>query len=151
MNHRERIKAVFEGETVDIIPWVPRIDLWHNAHALAGTLPRKYEGMTVEDIHRAEGWPLHKVVPEYLKPERPEDTHHRAIGLYDLKEYPFTFEFSSDVDIEVALESDEDEEMIHVVYHTPVGSVSVRHGLTAEMKKSGASISWVREHAIKWP
>ena len=32
MTHRERISAVFRGETVDVIPWVPRIDLWHNAH-----------------------------------------------------------------------------------------------------------------------
>jgi 5-methyltetrahydrofolate--homocysteine methyltransferase len=29
--------------------------------------------------------------------------------------------------------------------------VSVRHGLTSEMKKAGASISWVKEHAIKGP
>jgi corrinoid protein of di/trimethylamine methyltransferase len=151
MNHRERIKAIFRGETVDIIPWVPRIDLWHNAHVLSGTLPRKYEGMTVEDVHRAEGWPLHKMIPEYLKAEKPEDIHHRAIGLYNLKEFPYTFEFSRDVDVEVNLEIGEDEEMTHVVYHTPVGSVSVRHGLTAEMKKSGASVSWVKEHAIKGP
>ena len=59
MNHRERITAVFRGETVDVIPWVPRLDLWHNAHAMSGTLPEKYAGMSVEDIHRAEGWPLH--------------------------------------------------------------------------------------------
>jgi corrinoid protein of di/trimethylamine methyltransferase len=151
MNHRERIRAVFRGELVDVIPWVPRIDLWHNAQALAGTLPKKYEGMTVEQIHRTEGWPLHKFVPEYLKPEKPEDIYHRGIGLYDLKEYPHTFEFPSDVEIEVDLEFSEDEEMTHVVYHTPVGSVSVRHGLTVEMRTSGASISWVKEHAIKGP
>ena len=29
--HRERILKVARGETVDKIPWVPRIDLWHNA------------------------------------------------------------------------------------------------------------------------
>lgn len=151
MNHRERITAVFQGETVDVIPWVPRLDLWHNAHTMSGTLPEKYAGMSVEDIHRAEGWPLHKIVPEYLKPEKPEDIYHRGIGLYDLKEFAYTFEFSADVDIEVKPEISEDEEMTSIVYHTPVGSVRVRHGLTAEMKKSGASVSWVKEHAIKGP
>ncbi len=149
MNHRERISAVFRGETVDVIPWVPRIDLWHNAHENTNTLPHKFSGMTVEDIHRSLGWPLHKVVPEYLKPETPEDIHHRGIGLYDLKEFPYTFAFSKDVDIRVKTETDEDEVMTHVEYHTPVGMVSVRHGLTTEMMKSGASISWVKEHAIK--
>jgi corrinoid protein of di/trimethylamine methyltransferase len=151
MNHRERITAVFKGEMVDRIPWVPRIDLWHNARSLAGTLPEKFRGMAVDEIHRAMGWPLHKFVPEYQKPEKPEDIHHRGIGLYDLKEFPYSFEFSSDVDIRVDIEDDGGEEMTHVEYHTPVGMVSVRHGLTTEMRKAGASISWVKEHAIKGP
>ena len=91
------------------------------------------------------------MIPEFLKPEKPEDIYHRGIGLYDIKEYPYTFEFSSDVDIRVSIEEESDEVMTHVEYHTPVGMVSVRHGLTAEMEKSGASISWVKEHAVKGP
>lgn len=151
MNHRDRISAVFRGEAVDRIPWVPRIDLWHNAQVNAGTLPEKFAGMTVEEIHRSRGWPLHKIVPEYMKPDKPADIHHRAIGLYDLKEFAYTYEFSSDIDIRVTTDVDGDEEMTYVEYHTPVGMVSVRHGLTSEMKKAGASISWVKEHAIKGP
>jgi methylmalonyl-CoA mutase cobalamin-binding domain/chain len=149
MTHREKLLKVARGEMVDVIPWIPRIDLWHNAHAMAGTLPEKYRDYSVEDIHRAEGWPLHKVVPEFLKPEKPEDIVHRAIGLYRLKEYPFDFEFSADIDIEVAYEDSVDESMTRVSYHTPVGTISVTHGITTEMKKSGASITWVKEHAIK--
>jgi 5-methyltetrahydrofolate--homocysteine methyltransferase len=49
----------------------------------------------------------------------------------------------------VGYEDDGDESMTHVEYHTPVGMVSVRHGTTAEMRKSGASITWVKEAAIK--
>jgi len=151
LTHRERILKVARGELVDKIPWVPRIDLWHNAHALSGTLPEKYKGLAVEDIHRREGWALHKMIPEYLKPENPEDIDHRAIGLYRLKEFPYDFEFSSDVDIRVEYEDDGDEQMTHVEYHTPLGMVRVRHGTTKEMKESGASITWVKEPAIKGP
>lgn len=151
LTHRERILKVARGETVDTIPWVPRIDLWHNANELAGTLPEKYKGLTVEEIHRKEGWALHKMIPEYLKPENPEDIDHRAVGLYRLKEFPYDFEFSSDVDIRVEYEDDGDEQMTHVEYHTPVGMVSVRHGTTKEMKESGASVTWVKETAIKNP
>jgi methylmalonyl-CoA mutase cobalamin-binding domain/chain len=149
MTQREKLLKVARGEMVDTIPWIPRIDLWHNAKSLAGTLPRKYRQYSVEEIHRAEGWPLHKVIPEYLKPDRPEDIIHRAIGLYRLKEFPYDFEFSSAIEIEVDYEESDDESMTHVVYHTAVGTISVRHGITAEMKKSGASITWVKEHAIK--
>ncbi len=149
LTHRERLLNAARGEMVDTIPWIPRIDLWHNANVLSGTLPERHRGRSVEEIHRAEGWPLHKVIPEYLKPEKPEDIIHRAIGLYRLKEFPYDFEFSADVEIAVDDEVDGDEHMTHVQYHTPVGSISVRHGHTAEMKKSGASITWVKEHAIK--
>jgi len=151
MTHRETLLKVAQGELVEKIPWVPRIDLWHNAHESAGTLPAKYQGLSVEDIHRKEGWPLHKVVPEYLKPDKPEDIIHRAIGLYRLKEFPYDFEFSSDVDIKIAFENTGGDSMTHVEYRTPVGVVSVTHGITEEMKKSGASITWVKETAIKKP
>jgi len=149
MTHREKLLKVARGEMVDAIPWIPRIDLWHNANSLAGTLPQKYHGYSVEDIHRAEGWPLHKVVPEFLKPDKPEDIIHRGIGLYRLKEFPYDFEFSSEIKIEVDYLESDDESMTHITYHTAVGSISVTHGVTAEMKKSGASISWVKEHAVK--
>ncbi|MEJ2165304.1 MAG: cobalamin-dependent protein [Desulfobacterales bacterium] len=149
MTHREKVLNVFRGKVVDTIPWIPRIDLWHNANALAGTLPKKYRDYSVEDIHRAEGWPLHKMIPEYLKPEKPADIVHRAIGLYRLKEFPYDFEFSGDVEIETAYEDSAEESMTRVSYHTPVGTVSVRHGTTAEMQKSGASVTWVKEHAVK--
>ena len=149
MNHKERILKVARGEMVDTIPWIPRIDLWHNANLFSGTLPKRYRQYSVDEIHRFEGWPLHKVVPEYLKPEKPEDIIHRAMGLYRLKEYPYDFEFSGDVEIEVTYEESDAESMTRVSYHTPAGTVRVRHGITAEMKKSGASITWVKENAIK--
>ena len=151
ISHRENLLSVIRGETVDWLPWVPRIDLWFNAQEIRGTMPKKFEGMSVEDIHRSLGWPLHKMIPEFSRPEKPEDATHRAIGLYNLKEYPHIFEFSSDVDIEVTPDGRDGGEMMRVDYRTPVGNVSVVHGFTPEMKKSGASISWVKEHAIKGP
>ena len=149
MTHRETLLKVARGEMVETLPWIPRIDLWHNAQSMAGTLPQKYRQFSVEDIHRAEGWPLHKAIAEYLKPDKPEDIVHRAIGLYRLKEFPYDFEFSPDIGIEVEYDESEDESMTHVTYHTAVGEISVRHGITAEMRKSGASITWVKEHAVK--
>ena len=149
ITHRENLLAVIRGEMVDQIPWVPRIDLWHNAHQHRGTLPKKFEGMTVEEIHRSMGWALHKMAPEYSRFDTPEDNYHRGIGLFDLKEHPCTFEFSSDVDIRVSVKEEEGAEMTRIEYHTPVGMVSAAHGSTPEMKNAGASISWVKEHPLK--
>ena len=135
------------GEMPDILPYVPRIDLWHNANSMAGTLPERHKGRTQDEISRAEGWPLHKLVPEFLKVRKPEDSIHRALGIYCLKELVFRCEFPPDVEIKVSREGG----MTHVEYHTPVGMVSTTTAYTEEMKKAGASITWVEEHAIKKP
>ena len=147
MSHRQRMLMAMRGEMPDILPYVPRIDLWYNANSVAGTLPKKHKGRTQDEISRAEGWALHKIVPEYLKVRKPEHSLHRAIGIYSLKELVFRCKFSSDVDIKVNREGD----VTHVEYHTPVGMVSTATIYTEEMRKAGASITWVKEHVIKKP
>jgi len=147
MTHRQRMLMAMRGEMPDILPYVPRIDLWYNANSVAGTLPKKHKGRTQDEISRAEGWALHKIVPEYLKVRKPEHSLHRAIGIYSLKELVFRCKFSSDVDIKVNREGD----VTHVEYHTPVGMVSTATIYTEEMRKAGASITWVKERVIKKP
>ncbi len=147
LTHRERILRVIQGELVDTIPYVPRIDLWYNANNRAGTLPADHSHRSADEIALAEGWALHKIVPEFLKPDKTEDIVHRGLGLVSLKEYTYSFTFSTDVDIHV--EGDIDQ--MRVVYQTPHGAVSVSHGYTEEMKDAGASAPWIQEHAIKGP
>ena len=135
------------GEMPDVLPYVPRIDLWYNANSVAGTLPEKHKGRTQDEISRAEGWALHKMVPEYLKLRRPEDSIHRGIGIFSLKELVFKCKLHSDIEIKVRREGGS----TRVEYHTPVGRVSTKTVYTDEMRKAGASITWVDEHAIKGP
>jgi len=149
--HRQRILSVFSGETVDQMPWVPRIDLWFNAQEARGTLPERFHGMQVEDIHRAMGWPLHKMIAEFSRWDTWEDQLHFGIGLYNIKEFPASFAFSPDIDIRARRDDSGGGNMTFVEYHTPVGMVRVAHGVTPEMKKAGASIGWTKEHAIKGP
>ncbi len=151
MTKKERILRVAKGEMVDKIPYVPRIDLWHNANVRSGTLPARHRGRSADEISRSEGWALHKIVPEFDKPAKPEDTLHRGIGLYRLKEYLFDFAFSDDVEITVKEEFSEEEDMTRVTYYTPKGQLEVLHGFTKELKEAGSSISWIKEHAIKGP
>ena len=147
MTHRQRMLMAMRGEMPDILPYVPRIDLWYNANSEAGTLPKKHRGRTQDEISRAEGWALHKVVPEYLRVRKPEDSLHRAIGIYSLKELVFSCKLPSDVEIKVDRKGD----TTHVEYHTPMGMVSTTTIYTEEMRKAGASITWVKERVIKRP
>jgi uroporphyrinogen-III decarboxylase len=55
MTMRERQIAVLEGRPPDRIPWVPRLEIWYTAHRLAGTLPARYEHMTLRQIQKDLG------------------------------------------------------------------------------------------------
>lgn len=133
------------GEMPDALPYVPRFDLWYNANSWADTLPQEHKGRTADEIARAEGWALHKVVPELLTVESPEENLHRGIGLYALKENACRISFSPNVDVRIKDEGD----IKRVEYHTPIGVIRVTEVITEEMRKAGASITWLEERAIK--
>jgi uroporphyrinogen-III decarboxylase len=145
MTHKQRILAACHGRPPDRIPWVPRLDLWHNAQARAGTLPQQYQGMSLREITRALGIGYHAVVPDFLG-ESPDDTVDRCLGIYRLKEMPFETHLHG-VEREVRVEGGS----THVTYHTPVGEISCRFSYTEEMRRAGATISWVDEHALQGP
>jgi corrinoid protein of di/trimethylamine methyltransferase len=83
MTHKERISMAVWGEMPDLIPYVPRIDIWYNANSVAGTLPKKHRGRMQDQISRAEGWALHKVVPEWMKRfgDRTHVQYHTPLGM----------------------------------------------------------------------
>ena len=145
--HKQRILAALKGEMPDTLPYVPRIDLWYNANLAFDTLPKQHRGRTQDEISRAQGWALHKIVPEFLQLDHPDDSLHRALGIYRLKEMVFDYKFAPSIDIEVKREGD----YTTVIYHTPLGSVSTKTMYSDEMRRSGASITWIEEHVIKRP
>ena len=147
MTHRQRISMAVRGEMPDLLPYVPRIDLWYNANSMAGTLPERHRGRTQDEISRAEGWALHKTLLDLLSPRGPEGILHRAIGLYSVRQTVFRFRFSSDIDIQVRREGD----ATCVDYHTPLGEVSTKTIFTDDLKRAGSTIPFVKEHIIKRP
>jgi methylmalonyl-CoA mutase cobalamin-binding domain/chain len=146
--HKERILAAMRGEMVDVIPFAPRLDLWWLANSLGGTLPEQYREMTHDQIARANGWALYKMVPDFASVVRgPEDVLHRAIGLYCFRQAVYRWEFGGDVEVRVEGEGGQQR----VEYRTPRGTVSTLGGHTEEMKRAGASLGWTQEHIIKRP
>jgi corrinoid protein of di/trimethylamine methyltransferase len=151
MTHKERILKAMRGETPDMLPYTPRFDLWYNSNSYRGTLPKRHQGRTQDEIARAEGWALHKVIPELLEVTDPQENLTRGIGLYSLKENGYRINFSPNVKLEVTRTRSGDEEATRVEYHTPVGVVSTQEVINEEMRNAGVSITWVQEHGIKRP
>jgi len=147
LTHKERILKAARGEMPDMLPYIPRIDLWYSANSRAGTLPGQHRGRTAYEISRAEGWGLMTASIDFTYQFLPEALLHRAIGAYALKEHVFKFVFSSRIGVRVK----EEGERTFIEYHTPRGMVSTCKVYNEEMKRGGVSIPWVEEHIIKKP
>ena len=52
MTNRERILAILEGRLPDRIPWIPRLQIWHEANKRQGTLPEEYRGLSFREVER---------------------------------------------------------------------------------------------------
>lgn len=145
MTHKQRLLAACRGETPDRTPWVPRLDLWYNAHLRAGTLPENCRRKSLREIAEMLDVGYHAVVPDFLG-EGPEEVVDRCPGIYRLKEMPFETHLRG-VERTVQAEGG----ATRVVYRTPVGEVAGRFSYTEEMRRAGATISWVDEHVLKRP
>jgi uroporphyrinogen-III decarboxylase len=147
MTYKERMLRAARGEWADQLPWIPRIDLWHNSNSMRGTLPVKYrKDATLDEISDDIGGGYHKIVPEFLKVRSPEDTIDRGLGVYRLWGMAYRPELVG-VEREVKKKGD----FTRVTYHTSIGSVSCKILYSEEMKRAGASITWISEHVLKEP
>lgn len=137
---------VIKGEGgASCIPWVPRFDLYFNAHHLAGTLPEKYQHCeSALEMSMEMGVGYHAVTPDYLRPSDPDGIVDRALGIYRLHEFPYRV-YLRGVERKVECEGDR----TCVTYRTPKGTVQTQVFFTGEMRSAGASISWIEQHAIK--
>jgi hypothetical protein len=145
MTDRERMLRASRGEWADRLPFAPRLDLWHNANVLRGTLPPKYRAdATTAEIADDLGVAHHRVVPEFMRPFGADSKVDRGLGLYRLWGYTYRAELTG-LDRVVRQEGDS----TFVEYHTPVGTVSCKLTYTREMRESGASVAWIDEPVIK--
>jgi corrinoid protein of di/trimethylamine methyltransferase len=147
MTHRQRLLNAVRGDMPDHIPYAPRIDLWYNANSLNGTLPQRYQGKTRDQIALSEGWALHKVVADHLHQPNPDAMLHRALGVHFMKEYVAHFTFSDRVKIEIKRAGDR----TRIRYTTAKGSITTSTVYSQEMRRSGTSVPWIEEHAVKAP
>jgi len=144
MTHRDRILAALRHEPVDRVPWVPRLDLWYNAHAYRGTLPGNWDGASLFDICDALGVGFHAVVPDFLDTEEPDDACDRLLGIEHVKNQPFRLRFRR---TERTIERAGDD--VRVTYRTPVGEISGALRYNDRMRWDGITIMAVTERVVK--
>jgi uroporphyrinogen-III decarboxylase len=141
---RERILAAIRGETVDRVPWVPRLDLWYTANLRRGTLPDRWQGWSLPDILRDLGVGRHEVIPDFLEVEHPDEAADQSLGLMHVPNQPYRLRFR-----ETERVVRREGERWNVTYRTPVGSLTTTVLHTDQMRRDGVSLLHTPEHAVK--
>ena len=145
--HKQRMMATIRGEMPDRIPYAPRLDLWFAANKKRGTLPRPYSGFVHYDqVSRAQGWGIVKVVLDY-QGYGDEAILDRALVIYRIPAQSYFAHLPPDVERRVKKEGDK----IRLEYVTPKGTVRAGFVYSEEMRRSGVTIPWIFEHALKGP
>lgn len=52
MTNRQRILAILDGKPPDRIPWIPRLQIWHEGNRREGTLPLRYRDRSLREVER---------------------------------------------------------------------------------------------------
>jgi uroporphyrinogen-III decarboxylase len=123
MTNRERLLAILDGACPDRIPWIPRLQIWHTAHALQGTLPERFRGLSLRQVER-----------------------ELRMGTPARDGRIFTTEQAGDVEISQVTEG----ESVRTIYRTPAGTVETRSRRSVELERLGIG-SLEIEHLIKGP
>lgn len=146
MTHRERVLAAIRGEATDHLPWVPRLEFWHRARLRDGKLPAELRSLTLTEVSERLGVGCYASVPDFTDRTNPDAMIDRTLGFFHLPVLPYRLTLE-EVDRRVTRR----ERETLVEYHTPLGSIRTAAVMTEEMLDSGASMSWVTEHAIREP
>jgi len=147
---RDRVLAVLVGESPDQPPFIDRIEIWYKGMQARGTMPKKYDGMSLNEVHAAVGIGRQKFsIPYALK----LNTVEMSILLNGEMIYhasdPEVLYFPAQYPPE---EIPRDRPGSSVVqYETPVGSVSVSYEFAESMISLSGMEPYLTTHLIKEP
>jgi hypothetical protein len=141
----DRLIAVLSGRQPDRIPFIDRLKIWHRAHKRAGTLPVEYEGMTLNEIHRAVGMGHMDFLPPNALRLRNVEVRVDFEGDIVYHETDPVVDSFPNMDT-LAVQDRAGVTSIQLV--TPVGKLGVQYKILPSMVLSGTD-AYIQTHLIK--
>lgn len=141
----DRVVATLKGEKPDRPPFIDRLETWYGHHNQAGTMPVEYQGMSLNEVHRATGFGQQKFVFPYglrlrgvevISVFEGETIYHETDPVVEL--------FPSMYDMGVA----DRPGTTSIDMITPVGRLRVQHEIVDSMIRDGELV-YTKEHPMK--
>lgn len=144
MNYRDLILSTIRGVTTEVLPFVPRLDLWYKANKQNGSLPDSYKDAELRDIIDDLGVGYHAIIPDFREYEDKNGDVDLGLGIYRFKSIPYSVELNN-----VRRSVHRDGGLTSIEYSTPYGNIHTKVLYDETMKKSGATHAHIIEYAIK--
>ena len=145
---KERVLAVLDGRLPDRLPFIDRIEIWYKGMLAKGTMPQEYQGMSLNEVHRAVGIGREKFsIPYALKLRGVEMRILHDAEVICREKDPHVRYFPAQYPPE---EIPRDKPGTSVVaYETPVGTVNVSYVFAESMISLSGMEPYLAEHLIK--
>jgi len=145
---RDRVLAVLDGRLPDRQPFIDRIEIWYKGMQARGTMPRAYEGMSLNQVHEAVGIGREKFSIPYALKLRGVDMRILLDGEVihqekdpDVRYFPAQY---------APIEIPRNRPGTSIVeYHTPRGCVSVSYVFAESMISLSGMEPYLTSHLIK--
>ncbi len=144
----DRVAAVFRQQTPDRPPFIDRMELWYQAKLQAGALPEKFQGMSLNDVHRAVGIGRQKFSPPYaLKLRGVEVVFTFENQVIFQESDPLMDYFPAAWAPEQVPRDQAGQTLIEFI--TPVGKVGVSYVVAESLIAMGGMEPLLKDHLIK--
>jgi len=145
---RDRVAAVLGEKQPDRHPFIDRMEIWYKGKCRQGSLPEKFKGMSLNEIHRAVGIGRQKFTPPYaFKLKRVEVTYTFENEVVEQEFEPITEYFPAQWAPEQVPRDKAGATIIS--YATPAGKLSLRYEVAESMIRLSAVEPYLTEHLIK--
>jgi 5-methyltetrahydrofolate--homocysteine methyltransferase len=146
-SQRERLLAVFRGEKPDRIPFIDRMDIWYTAKQRTGTMPERFRGLSLNQVHERVGMGRLQFASPYAQRLRGVEMVCTLDGEPLLSETDPVFPFFPGGWAPDFVHHDR-AGLTRIEFRTPVGTSAIAYGLAEDMIPTAVD-PYLEEHFIK--
>lgn len=148
MTIQERVTAVLQGRTPDRLPFIDRMEVWYKSKHHSGTLPHKFKGMSLNEVHRSVGMGRQKFsVPYALRLHGVEVIYTFDTEIIDREFEPVSEYFPAQWAPEQVPRDKGGATTIE--YRTPVGKLTSEYTLTESLSALRGVEPYLTKHLIQ--
>ena len=145
---RDRVTAILQNRTPDRLPFIDRMEIWHKSKCRDGSLPPRFKGRSLNEIHRVVGIGRQKFTAPYALKLRTIDVVYTFENEVIYREFePVTEYFPAQWAPERVPRDKAGKTIIE--YIAPVGKLRLKYEVAESMIAMSGVEPYLTEHLIK--